>query len=169
MVWMFAIDAGMEKHIASKAFSTGQHHTPEKKWQDSTGMPSGERRACVGPRNSGLQTSMTPGQAEAILAKILQPINEAAGILAAPMHQPHFHGVRRAGLPPRFTRANGRHPRLLQRPDRLRHHLIGSLGKSADHRDYSGRTPESARQEGALTVGQCDQATCGFACDPSSS
>lgn len=34
MVWMFAVDAEMEKHIASKAFSAGQHHSPQEKWQD---------------------------------------------------------------------------------------------------------------------------------------
>ena len=75
----------------------------------------------------GLQTSMTRGQAEAILAKILQPINEAAGILAAPCINHTFtEFVEQVYLP--VYQGKWKASTAITETDRLRHHLIGSLG-----------------------------------------
>lgn len=75
----------------------------------------------------GLQTSMTRGQAEAILAKILQPINATAGI-SAPAFVSHTFGefVDQVYLP--VYQGKWKASTAVTETDRLRHHLVGSIG-----------------------------------------
>jgi integrase len=70
---------------------------------------------------------MTKGQAEAILAKILQPINESAGVKAIPYVNHTFEEfVEQVYLP--VYQGKWKASTAITETERLRYHLVGALG-----------------------------------------
>lgn len=76
----------------------------------------------------GLCSTMTRGQANAILAEILQPINQSVGINESPFVN-HTFGqfVERVYIP--VYKGKWKVSTAMTELDRLNHHLVGSLGE----------------------------------------
>ena len=127
MVRMFAIDAGRERRNASRTIQRGSIR-PRKRSGKIYWYAQWREEGTPRSKELGLCSIMTRGQASAILATILQPINESAGIRQSPFVN-HTFGqfVEQVYIP--VYKGKWKVSTAMTEIDRLRYHLVGSLGE----------------------------------------
>ncbi len=127
MVWMSAIDAGMENRIASKAISAGQYQASQTKWKPLLVCPVARRwHSAVKRIGSVLNYDPRPRQRDP--HEHPSTDQRIGGNQAKPVREPHVRAVRGTVNVPVY-KGKWKLSTAMTELDRLSHHLVGPLGE----------------------------------------